>query len=95
MTSTSSTNGVFWCSSCSTFFKTAKAVKAHKGHNKRGKASCASAWKSKMKANPDFARNLIAALVNAQNAEGGKLFQILSGNKPDACANGNAGGSAN
>ena len=95
MTSTSSTNGVFWCPSCSTFFKSTKALKAHKAHSKRGRASCASAWKRKMDANPDFARNLIAALANAQKVEGKDLFQILSRNEPDARANSNAGGSAN
>lgn len=48
-----------------------------------------------MDANPDFARNLIAALANAQKVEGKDLFQILSRNEPDARANSNAGGSAN
>ena len=89
-----STKRVFWCSSCSTFFKNDKALNAHRSKQKK-KGSCASAWKSKMKANPDFARNLIAALANAQKVEGKDLFKILSGNEPDARANSNAGGSAN
>ena len=54
-----------------------------------------SSAKSKMKANPDFARNLIAALANAQKVEGKDLFKILSGNEAHAGANSNAGGSAN
>ena len=97
MTSTNleASNKSKWCPKCSRFFKNGTAYNSHLGAKKGPKRACKVLWRDVLKKNIGFAKRLCEAYSHPKHQEADQLINLLSGDKPDAGADGDSNGGGN